>query len=602
MRPTRPTARRLACCAAPLLLAAAGQAHAQSIFVEQYTAGAWRALPGFDAPGGGSGLPSGSDIALELAGSAVVRISTDDPASTDIGLVSVRVLGTGTPTVLIASGGGPGVNEASPIGAPGARSIAGVIAPDAAMQIHAGSVSGPGIEARHLVRLDLSGDLDGRVIHWGQPGSTQPGIGGIDIGGSVTANAGIVAVHGRVDRVDVHGDLLGDLAAQNGGFGPISIEGNIGNADRGPSVYAWSGAEALAIETLVVGGAIGTPGTPARVITGGPVFRIEADEIHADIDTQLTDSDFGFVGGVIARAGDLTGSLVIRSLSGFAGNADAPCVISAAGDLDGIIIVENVVRNENPSGPEIDIGGSVTAGSVISVNGMVNLQPGLPGSQIRVGTAGGLQGQIIVHDRDVAPFDADDSIVVGSGFAVSPQTTSYLTLFEELGGGSVGIAPFNFHPIECFPQHNETITIAPGSALTGAVIRLYGPAFGEAPAFVIEHRADPISSWTDRSGDFTVLAADTEGASTREIRVEAIGTAAFDAGEWRLRPVDNTLRCAFTVGLPSIGFDSEYADDTYRFTVVSDCPGGGRTTTNDLRGQDEGDYVNPVDPGVDPCP
>ncbi|MEL6797952.1 MAG: hypothetical protein AAFO89_14170, partial [Planctomycetota bacterium] len=86
-----------------------------------------------------------------------------------------------------------------------------------------------------------------------------------------------------------------------------------------------------------------------------------------------------------------------------------------------------------------------------------------------------------------------------------------------------------------------------------------------------------------------------------------LGGASFEPGQWRMRPVDDTLRCAFTIGLPSIGFESEYSDDTYRFNVRLDCDDTGgrsglRTDLNEIRGQDVEDYVTPVDPGTNPCP
>ena len=589
-----------------VLTASAGLAQGQSIFVEQFQAGAWRAIPGFGAPGGGSGgLPSGSDVTLELAGSTIVRISTDDPAQTDIGLITITAPAGSAPTVLVARNAGPSIITGQAIGLIAARSIGGLIAPaTATVQLHAGSITGAGIEAGRVARVDLTGDLDAPIISWGTPGQTLPGVAAVRVGGSVTTNGSIIAVHGRIDRIDVAGDVLGDIAAQNGGIIAIDVAGSIGNAGTASTIYSWAGAESHAIRTLLVDGSVGSPDARARILAGGPVIRIEADEVHAEVDTQLNPSDPGYMGGMIVRAGDLTGSVLVEEISGFGGWSEAPCVLSVAGSVDAQIFVEHIVRNENPTGPEIDITGGLSSDSIVSVGGMFNQRTDLPGARIRVGAPGGLEGAVIVHDRELVNFDRDDAVeITGVGLLVTPETRQYLTLFSELGGGTVAIAPFNFHPFECFPQHNETIDIAPGSALVGAVVRLYGPAFGAAPAFVVEHRADQAAAWIDRSNDFVVVTPTDEIDATREVRIEAIGAAGFDPGEWRLRPVDDTIRSAFTIGLPGIRFDSEYADDTYRFTVRSDCNNtGGRTTLNDLRGQDVGDYVTPVDPGVDPCP
>lgn len=589
---------------APLLLAAAGQSFGQSIFVEQYQNGGWQAAPGFDAPGGGSGLPSGSDIDLTLTSSAVIRISTDDPANTDIGVISVIAPSGVAGTVIVARGAAPALDETRVVGQPAARTIAGLIAKgDVAVQIHARTIAGVGVEARRVARIDLTGNLEAPVIHWGVDDQTQPGIGAISVEGSVAADAQIVAVHGRIDEVTVGGDLLGNLAAQNGGIGRITIDGSVGNAETAPTIYGWSGAEDHGIVTLLVGGSIGTPTAPARVLTGGPIIRIEADAVHAEIDSMIDPADPGYLGGLLVRSGDLVGEVFIEEISSFGGWAEAPCVIDVAGDIDGNVIVNRLVRNERPGGPEIAIGGRLTAGSLLSVGGMFNGRADLPGAEIRVGAPAGVEGQIIVADRQFIEFDNDDTVrLAGDGLAVTPDARFLPQPFGEIGGGSVGIAPFNFHAFESFPQHNEVLTLKPGSTLTGSVLRLYGPAFGPLPEFIVEHRAAETSAWTDRSDEFVALAAAEETEATREVRIESLSPQGFEPGEWRLRPVEGSLSCAFTTELPSVRFDSEYADNTFRFTILSDCDTGGRQRTNGLRDQDVEDYVTPVDPGVDPCP
>ncbi len=598
---TRTPASRFA---ALLLLASSGQAFGQSIFVEQFEAGAWRPAPGFAALGG-AGMPSGSDITVTLAGSNTIRVYTDDPANTDIGVITVTAPAGATPTVLVARNATPGISPAAPLGTSAARSLAGVIAPTTStVQIHAGSITGVGVEAGRVARIDLTGDLDAPVIHWGTQGQTRPGIAAIKIAGSITPEGSIVAVNGQITALDIAGDVLGDVAAQNGGIVDMTVGGSIGDAATRPTVYAWAGAEVHAIRTLLVEGSIGTPASPARILAGGPVIRIETDAFHADFDAMLNPADRGFFGGLIVRSGDLTGSVLVEELTSFGGWNEAPCVISVAGDLDGAVIVNRFIRNENPFGAEISIAGAVSAAALVSVGGFVSEVGPLPGPEIRVGAPKGLAGQIIVVDRDTVPFEGSGAVrLAGDGLAVTPEARFLPQLFADLGGGSVGIAPFNFHAFESFPQHNETISIEPGASLVGAVVRLYGPAFGVAPEFVVEHLPEDATVWIDRSADFVAVAASVESEATREVRIEALGSAAFDPGQWRLRPVDDTIRCAFTRGLPGVRFDSEYADDTYRFTVRSECDNPpGRTTLNDLRGQDVDDYITPVDPGTNPCP
>ncbi|MEL6795479.1 MAG: hypothetical protein AAFO89_01510, partial [Planctomycetota bacterium] len=503
---TNPLRRNAVRSATLLLLAASGQAVGQSIFVEQFQNGAWRSAPGF-GPAGGSGVPSGSNITLDLNSSETIRIFADNPAATDIGVITVTAPAGATPTVLVAANTGPGVNEAAPIGSPAARSVGGIIVPrSATVQVHAGTLTGVGIEAGRVVRLDLTGDLDGPVIHWGRSGMTQPGVAAINVDGSITPNGSVVAVNGQIDAIDVEGDVLGDVAAQNGGIISFDVAGSIGNESNAPTIYAWSGDEVHAIRTLLVGGSIGTATNPPRILASGPVVRIETDAFHAHFDALLNPADRGFLGGIIVREGDLTGSVIVEELTSFGGWSEAPCVISVPGDLDATLVMNRYVRNENPLGPEINIAGGMSADSLISLGGMTNQAPSLPGAEIRIGAPQGLAGQIIIVDSEDDPFDLSDTIrLAGDGLTVTPNAKYPPQLYAELGGGSIGIAPFNFHSFESFPQHNETIDLEPGSSLVGAVVRLYGPTFGVAPEFVIEHRAEGAASWTDRSGDFMVV-------------------------------------------------------------------------------------------------
>lgn len=601
--PARPVA-----VLAPVLVALhAAPVLAQSIVVERLVGSVWQPVPGV------TGRPSGSDITVALTASDTLRIYADSPAVTDIGLVTVTCPDTAAPTILIARSAPSSPTPAAPLGSSAARSLRGLVAGGRArVQINAGALGRDGLEAFEIVRLDLAGNLDGPVIHWGssQDGPAR-GVAAIVIGGSVTPNAPVVAVNGRIALIDVAGDVRATLAAQNGGFGTVEIAGRLGAHDAPADVFGWSGAATHGLSFLLVGGDIGHPDARGAIQTGGAVVRIEAEAVHAHIDTLLDTSDpadLGFLGGLICRSGSLTGSLAARTLTGFGGWSEAPCRLAVSGDLDALVLFQNGVRNENPAGPEIDIRGTVAPDAIISAGSFITSNPTMPGALLRVG--GPLQGQVIAGTDVAGSFADPASIQIGltSPFMVTPAGKHYTTLFGELGGGAVGVAPFNFHPLECFPQHNETIELAPGERLEGAVARLYGPAFAESPAMTVEHRTGPDAPWTDRSADFAVLIAGEQADADREITIRGIAGAHFEPGEWRLRPADASIRCAFTRGTPAVVFDSEYDDDTYRFIVAGGCQprtgGQGRIDDrfNDLRDEDLADNVSPVDPGTNPCP
>ena len=557
-----------------------GLASAQTIYAEYRSGSTWKPLPGFPNRAlGQQGLPSGSDVTIELTGFQTIRVFADQPDLTDVGTITVTAPAGIIPNVQVTALAIPNFTSAAPKGPKAFRRVGAVIAPASVVMLHADTITGSGVEARQILRVDLTGDLDAPLIHWGEPsGSTSRGVAAINIDGSTTERAPIVAVNGSITRLAITGDANGSIGAQNGGINTLFVGGDLGSPSATTSVYAWSGPVYYAIADLEVGGTIGTPDRPVEIATGGPVRMIEADAIHAHIDTTLDPNDLGFFGGMTTRNGDFTGSLIARTLTSFGRDPGATCALKINGDFDAFVYFENGTRNERPDAPEIDIAGAIKPGAVLSLATLIFSDPSLPGAQVSVGADNGLGGQIIAGNEVAISFADPNSIVIGTQnkLVVTPGTRFYEKTADELGGGAIGIAPFNFHQRECFPRHNETVNLAEGERLEAAVIRLYGPAYSALaqPAFVIEHRATPTAQWTDRSDDFIVTLAENEADASRRIDVTGYAGAFFGPGEWRLRPQDDSIRCAFVRGTPTIRFDSEYDDDTYRFVVTGGCQPG----------------------------
>ncbi|MEM8756515.1 MAG: hypothetical protein AAGF47_01870 [Planctomycetota bacterium] len=572
--------RRASALAVLAMLAAAhaGVAAAQTITAETWDGSRWSPLPGM------TDLPSGSDVTISLPAFAVVRVTADDPAATDVGVISVSAPPGVFPEVIVADAATPNV-RAPANSAPAFRTVAGLIAPASVVALSAETLTGFGIEAREVVRVSLTGDLDAPIVHWGEPSLTGARtIRSIDIGGSITDRAPVVARDGRVGSVTVVGDVRSTLAAQHGGFGQVLIGGDFAPTPNGPNadLHAFSGeTQYFAIERLDVDGTIGTTDRPAQITTGGPVLRIEADELHADINTMLDPSDPGFIGGIETRSGGFSGSLYARTLTSFGFNPDATCAIEINGDLDAFVFLENGTRNERADGPEIDIAGSVGPNAVLSIATMIRSETGLPAAQIRIGDADGVKGQVIVGNELPQSFEGDNTIVIGGDnpLVVTPATRFYTETADRIGGGAVGIAPFNFHTVESFPRHNETVELDEGERLVNAVLRLYGPVFSPSgqDAFIVEHLAPGASVWADRSDEFTAIIATEEAAATRRVDLTAEPGAHYEPGQWRIRPAEDRVRCAFVRDLPLARFSSEYDDNTYRFTVTGGCTGLPRT-------------------------
>lgn len=584
----------LALAAAPLTLTATS--NAQGIYAEFYSGSnpgdGWAALPGFPSQDAGEeGLPSGSDLTIDLSSSQIIRLFTDDPANTDIGVITLNAETGLAPTLIVANTTNHTVSTASPLGQIACRTLAGIRANEQTkVQINAHSISGPGIDTHRVVRLDLTGDLDAPVVHWGDLSTTAPDVGPIAIAGDITPKGSVAAYKGNIGAVTVQGDLNGIISARAGSIESIDVAGSIGSQGR-PAIHAVAPFGAFAIDRVIAGNNIGRPGSPADIITSGAVRAIEADEIHANIDLENDPAAPGFIALFETRTGDFSGGFRARSLSSFGGWSEAPCSVSVAGDVLGDIIFTNVVRNENSSGPEIDIAGTVAQDASIIVGGVPTTDAGLPAAQIIVRSEKSLEGLIIVGNGFPGVFPNPASIQVGtqSPVVVTDSNKHYTTPFAEFGGGAVAIAPFNFHQTESFPNHNETITLEGDQLLTAVAPRFFGPVFsaGGAQQMIVEHLAEGAQVWVDRSGEFFVEAPTENASGSRTIVIRAIAPSSFNAGQWRLRPVDGALKSARAINTPDVAFDSEYDDDTYRFNVAggADCPqppGLGRSSNSEI--------------------
>jgi len=568
-------------------------AHAQSIYAEFYASSnpgdGWAALPGFpNQDAGETGLPSGSDILINITNSATIRVFTDDPTNTDIGLVTLNTQPNHIPTLILGKPLLPATNQNAPVSPIACRTLAGITTNEKTrVQIRAHTITGPGIDTHQLIRLDLAGDLDAPVVHWGDQSGSAPNIGAINIGGSITPNGSVAAYRGNIGPVTITGDLNGNISALNGNIAYIQVDGSIGAQGR-PLIHASAPVLSFAIEHITVQGDIGRPGSLAGIITAGAVRNITANAIHANIDLETNPTIPGFIASLTTRTGDYTGTFRARTLTSFGGNNQSPCRVFIAGNLDGEMIFTNGMRNEYQNGPEIDIGGTLTQNALFVTGIIARTNTSFPAGEILIRSNQALAGQIIIGKGNATDFNEPAMVTIGTS---SPQTVTfnskhYTTPFAEFGGGAVGVAPFNFHQTESFPVHNATVTLESNELLVAVAPRFFGPVYAtNAPMLmIVEHLADGAQTWTDRSTEFTVEAPTEEPEGSRTIVVRAVAPASFGPGQWRLRPVDGALKCAIVVSNPYVRFVSEHTDNTYRFIVAggSNCPAPAGAPNNEI--------------------
>lgn len=275
----------------------------------------------------------------------------------------------------------------------------------------------------------------------------------------------------------VSGSIWRDVVNAYGDIGPITVlQGNFGRLS----------------EQL-----------PARVWSKGSIQHLNAPNgyIYAEIDANKYNSNgTSDVGRVFAKLG-VYGSLETDQFASFASlNGIPPGIRCAEGDLDATVTLAGALDRE------IIIGKSFTSTASISVPSIA------PGGQITVNNLGGVEtweGVIEVDGEELEDWPY------------------YTTTASEIGGGSIGLAPFHLHENSCDPAHNSAFAIrsveatGPGGTGNGECVthqldirlRFYGPitlhdstvSEDDSPPFYIWQYIGGVQQWKKSIGPLPPL-------------------------------------------------------------------------------------------------
>lgn len=402
--------------------------------------------------------------------------------------------------------------------------------------------------------------MDGDVLAADPSDSIQvSNVEWIEIGGSIYGN--IIArndANPPSSNTDMHITVGGDLVDAEiiNNYGGIEWLRVTGDATTGTDVWS-SGA----IQEITIDGSFeGRIGNNGEGLSG-----------HPDVEQ-------------VVIGGDFTGSSAMTMNS-----------------LDGLKVGGDFVADITVSSPMDTLGSYVIDGEMMS------------GASISLPSSG-LSGQVIINSSDNA--DAwDGDVVVGTTTLDASDPSNYLTYYtevsSELGGGQVGLAPFNFHqrrsapnndgngdpfPRDCDPYQSEAVFVGPSyRSLNEVHIWHYGPVYvtGSGPQFRVEFKSDLLpSSWVDRTNLFEV---DTSETATSAITAQgdvvlthtALSSTAYAAaGRWRIRPIAGKVKCGDVDGNPDVlwvsnvvsgdlgsGSGTQYS--WYAFHVFLEATGGG---------------------------
>lgn len=321
-----------------------------------------------------------------------------------------------------------------------------------------------------------------------------------------------------IGELNAGANITGWIRANNSqGNSNISFVRAAGNI-AGP-IFAIAGQ----ILEVTAEGSIGTLVAPASITAKVSIRLVKADEVHAQILVTGTTGDEGGFGRLEATAGDATGSLSCFKLVSLSGNRD----IVVAGDLEmDVTVADHIVTN-------------------ILINGSLN-------GDIVVEDDDRLEGQVIINAAN--GLGAWNGSVTVNGTTLSPKA-NYTQTSASIGGGAVGLAPFNFHATNCVPADNATVTSEPGTV----TLSHYGPVekngqTSVAEIKIIRHPLIHFCAQCDETvtGHFTWEYA----ANGRDIVITPSQGYAFEDGyEYHITPVitgETVLRCQGVSGNPVV--------------------------------------------------
>jgi len=334
----------------------------------------------------------------------------------------------------------------------------------------------------------------------------------------------------RINSIDAGGDISG----------PIEVtEGSIELLQAGGSITTDIDVSSGYLKNIEAGGAIGSVGTPLSITAHDYVRRVMGATIHAVISATGTGVPYGAVARVVTTSGDVTGSLTCERIVPI-DQGQYNIDWNIAGDLVADVTCEWYLHSD----------------FTIYVDGSLE-------GDVTFDLEDGLQGQIILNA-------ADDGGEWNGTITVDEMTLSgpnYTQTSAEIGGGAVGLAPFNFHATNCVPADNATVTAEPESV----TLSHYGPVekYGQTSVSELKIIRHPIVHFCAEcdetvTGHFTWEYA----ANGRDIVITPSQGYAFEDGyEYHITPVitgETVLRCQGVAGNPVV--------QSYNYNFKVDVP------------------------------
>jgi hypothetical protein len=424
------------------------------------------------------------------------------------------------------------------------------------------------IDFWHVVRVDAGnpslpfpqfyGAIYGNVTHNPVGADPPPALGTVrayQFGTGLPPNPAITARRGDILLVEARRDCFADVVCDLGSITRVQT-----GTDSGPEeFYGDLTGNVLAPKGSiqnVIGAFLGpiTYGTtPIRIEAQNGIDLIQAYyDIWADIAANANNGLGDLTRLETTYAGTLYGSVAARDVDNPIPSAPA---IILNGDLAGNVTLAGSVLSP------VIIGGRFLSGRTFSVGDT------LYDGGVSIGNGLGLNGQMIINaNGNTAGFNYwIGGVCLGSmpGVCLTPQPR-YIHWPADVGGGSVGEAPFSIYRNGGQPRHDQVVSL---STIQKAVLRYYGPVFAiGTPAIKVEARrydVYPPGPWLDITSDFDI--STSFGGDLRDIGFVPNAGAFIGFAEWyeyRITPetADTNparLRCLQVKGQPTVRSGAE---------------------------------------------
>ena len=415
--------------------------------------------------------------------------------------------------------------------------------------------------------------IDGDISVVGLLGRIETTSGGIGVTGEVEIScsgfindpsSGIFAADGCEIDADITSDSIAEIVIDGDLVGVIDIAGDL--------------AADLTVHGSVTGGGVMVTGN----LESGVVLTIDDDVSNADIEfTGMLEADSEIVIGDELKNGSsiVVGDKMIEDSSITIGTGTTVTAIDATswieigdeveedaeilldGDLAGAVYLRDLVGL-------LSVEEDVTSTGLIVMDELEDT-----GTQAEILIKGFLEGQIIINQNDngsdwLGKISAS-TYGIGPGEGGSEESPDYTLLSADLGGGAIGLVPFDLHTTDCDPVQYATVSEpAGGPALQSVRIRHYGPVFDNSASgmpVTVERKLAFYPVWVDVTDEFEAE-VDT---LTRDLIVSDADGGDLDGFEcpalYRIKPVSGDLICDGTAEL--LADEVDVAAYTYQINV-----------------------------------